>query len=256
MAATPAVRADFAAPHAYAERWFEEAFGEDYLTVYRHRDEEEARVLVGLIRSHVQCPEGSPALDLGCGEGRHLRLLRHHHWTVGIDLSAPLLRFARAGDPDTSFVRADMRAIPFRSGMFQLVVNLFTSFGYFSDDVQNHRVLAEIARVTAPRGWLVLDFLNAVHVRKNLIPFDRKQIGSVVVEQKREISRDGYYVQKAVTVVGSDRVFRERVRLFELEELLSMVQSCDFRVRGVMGDYNGGPNTINSPRAIVIGQRS
>jgi SAM-dependent methyltransferase len=237
-------RADFetlAASPPDAESWFEDAFDEEYLTVYRHRDEKEARAVVGLIRSQVPCPEGSPALDLGCGVGRHLRFLRHHHC---VDI------------PDTSLVRADMRALPFRSGMFQLVVNLFTSFGYFSDDAQNRRVLAEIARVTAPSGWLVLDFLNAVYVRKTLIPFDRRQVGSVVVEQKREISGDGCYVQKATTVVGTDRILRERVRLYELKELLAMLQGCDFKIRRTMGDYYGGPSTVNSPRAIVIGQRS
>jgi SAM-dependent methyltransferase len=252
-------RADFetlAASPPDAESWFEDAFDEEYLTVYRHRDEKEARAVVGLIRSQVPCPEGSPALDLGCGVGRHLRFLRHHHWTVGLDLSASLLQFARVDIPDTSLVRADMRALPFRSGMFQLVVNLFTSFGYFSDDAQNRRVLAEIARVTAPSGWLVLDFLNAVYVRKTLIPFDRRQVGSVVVEQKREISGDGCYVQKATTVVGTDRILRERVRLYELKELLAMLQGCDFKIRRTMGDYYGGPSTVNSPRAIVIGQRS
>jgi len=245
----------FAAPSTNAETWFKEAFGADYLTFYRHRDEEEARIVVELIVSRVRCPVGSPALDLGCGAGRHLRFLRHHHWTVGVDLSAALLHFAHAGISDAHLVRADMRALPFRSGMFQLVVNLFTSFGYFSDDTENQHVLSEIARVTSPRGWLVLDFLNAVHVRKTLIPFDRRRIGSLVVEQKREISRDGYYVQKATTVVGTDRILHERVRLFERKELLSMLRGCHFKIQGVVGDYCGGPVTVNSPRTIVIGQR-
>jgi len=235
--------------------WFEEGFGEEYLAIYRHRDESEAEVVADFVRSHVCCLPGAPALDVGCGVGRHLRFLKGHQWTVGIDLSAPLLRIAQLTQQDAILVRADMRALPFCSGAFHLVVNLFTSFGYFNDDEQNQKVISEIARVTAPNGWFVLDYLNAANVRQSLVLFDRHQIGSQWVEQRREISTDGHYVQKAITIVGEDRTFQERVRLFELKDLLSMLWNCDFAVKEVFGDYYGGPRTPSSPRTIVIGQR-
>ena len=235
--------------------WFEEGFSEEYLSVYRHRDEGEAHAVVNLIRSRVKCAEGAPALDVACGIGRHRRFLGTHQWTVGIDMSASLLRIAQDTDDGALLVRADMRALPFCSGAFALVVNLFTSFGYFSDDAQHQRVIAEIARVTARGGWFVLDFLNATNVRRMLVPFDRRKIGSMLVEQKREISNDGRYVHKAITVVGGDRTFRERVRLFELEDLASMLQNCGFAIAEVLGDYHGGPITASSPRTILIGRR-
>ena len=235
--------------------WYDEGCGEEYLTVYRHRDETEARVVADLIRSHVSCAPGAPALDVGCGVGRHVRFLNGYQWTVGVDISASLLHIANKTVPGASLVRADMRSLPFRSGVFGLVVNLFTSFGYFGDDAQNHRVIAEIARVTAPGGWFVLDFLNAMRVRRTLVNFDRQKVGSVVIEQRRQISTDGNYVQKVITVVGAHRSFRERVRLFDQQDLAAMLGNYGFAVRQTLGDYQGGPGTPDSPRAILISQR-
>jgi SAM-dependent methyltransferase len=235
--------------------WFRESFGEEYRAVYGHRDEDEARIVANLIRSRATYLKDGPALDVACGAGRHLRFFTDCKWTVGVDLSAPLLRIARRSNFDALLVMADMRSLPFRSGVFNLVVNLFTSFGYFSDDEQNRQVIAEIARVLAPGGWFALDFFNAVQVRRTLVCFDRRQIGSMVVEQKRKISDDGRYVNKDINFVGAGRTIHERVRLFELRDLRTMLYGYGFRIGDVFGDYSGAPINANSPRAILIAQR-
>ncbi|NUS98339.1 MAG: class I SAM-dependent methyltransferase [Gemmatimonadaceae bacterium] len=229
--------------------WFEDWFDEDYLALYPHRDDAEAHRVAALIQSRVGLPAGAPALDLACGAGRHQRALAERWWTVGLDLSRIMLRAGREAEPDAPLVRADMRTLPFADGAFALVVNLFTSFGYFRDDAQHQRVIDEVARVTRPGGWFVLDFLNAQQLRRALVPFDVRQVGSRLVEQTRAISPDGRFVRKVITLADEDRSYVERVRLFEPLEL-----------RGIMvdtlGGYDGRPHDDSSPRAIVIGRRT
>ena len=49
-----------------------------------------------------------------------------------------------------------MRKLPARwTGRFDAVLNLFTSFGFFSDPSDDARVIAEFARVLKPGGLLV-----------------------------------------------------------------------------------------------------
>jgi trans-aconitate methyltransferase len=89
--------------------WYEEWFGEEYLALYPHRDDEEAREVAALIAGRIDVPAGSPALDLGCGSGRHQRALAERWWTVGLDLSHPLLHVARrktitVSDEDREFI--------------------------------------------------------------------------------------------------------------------------------------------------------
>ncbi|HVD04570.1 MAG TPA: class I SAM-dependent methyltransferase, partial [Gemmatimonadaceae bacterium] len=98
--------------------WYEEWFGEEYLALYPHRDDEEAREVAALIAGRIDVPAGAPALDLGCGSGRHQRALAERWWTVGLDLSHPLLHVARGEDRNAALVRADMRQLPFAGGSF------------------------------------------------------------------------------------------------------------------------------------------
>jgi len=239
---------------ASPDRWFSEWFNEDYHTLYAHRSSEEARVVADLIADRVPL-RGGLTLDLGCGAGRHLPYLSRQQPTVGLDLSPWLLGVARERQSQAALTRADMRSLPFRDGAFTLVVSLFTSFGYFRDDAENAHVLAEVARVTEPGGWFVLDFLNAGRTRRTLIPFERTRVGAHWVQQVRRITDDGRYVAKTITMEANGREFLERVRLFEPDELTAMLSNAGYDVRNVYGDYRGGVWTPASPRAVVIARR-
>ena len=236
--------------------WFEEWFGEEYLTLYPHRDDQEACRAIDLIARRALLTPRARVLDLACGAGRHLRLLDDHYEAVGLDLSPALLRGARVQDAAARLVRGDMRSLPFGTATFDLVANLFTSFGYFRDDSQHERVMREVGRVVRPGGWFILDFLNASQVRATLVAVNRISAGSREIELEREISADGRFVRKTITLLDEDRSFVERVRLFEPSELQAMFERASFEVDEIVGDYDGTPWTNESPRAIVIGRRA
>jgi len=235
--------------------WFEDWFGEEYLALYEHRDHHEANEVAALIAERMGEVD-APVLDLACGAGRHQRTLCDRGWwTVGLDLSPSLLRAARAEDRTAPLVRADMRELPFADASFALVVNLFTSFGYFREDAQHLRVLADVARVVRPGGWFVLDYLHAEQVRDTLVPRDERTVGTVTVEQEREISADGRFVRKMITIGDLGRTFVERVRLFEPADLVALCIQAGFSVDAVFGDYDGSPLRPDSPRTILFARR-
>jgi SAM-dependent methyltransferase len=238
------------------DTWFSTWFNQDYLKLYAHRDESEARLMTDLVSARVQGLGSGLTLDLACGAGRHLSYLSAQQRTIGLDLSPWLLDVARERNAGDGLVRADMRSLPFRSEAFTLVANLFTSFGYFADDADSAHVLEEVFRVTRRGGWLVLDFLNAAHTRRSVVPFDGKQIGRLRVEQRRRITTSGRFVVKNIRLDGAEKEFTERVRLFEPADLLAMVRATGFIVTDLVGDYAGAPLTPQSPRAIVFARRS
>ncbi len=235
--------------------WFEDWFGEEYLALYPHRDESEAQHAVEMIAAAVAGRKIDHVLDLACGAGRHTRPLADRWWTVGLDLSAVLLKVAHGAEPDGNYVRGDMRMLPFADRSFDLCVNLFTSFGYFESDAQHLRVLAEVARVVDIGGTFVLDFLNSKSVGRNLVERDERKVGDQLVQQQRAITDGGRYVQKTISLSGSDKKFIERVRLFSVDELEMMLEESGFSVYAKKGDYIGGPVTDDSPRAILFGVR-
>ena len=104
-------------------------------------------------------PDGARILDVPCGQGRHAHLLAEVGFDVdGLDLSAELLTRARARGTGERlrYHRGDMRQLPSEwTGQFDAVLNLFTSFGFFTDPADDRAVITEFARVLRPTGVLV-----------------------------------------------------------------------------------------------------
>lgn len=242
---------------APTREWFRDWFGEEYLALYPHRDEREAREAVDLF-----CDVGSPApgsrvLDLACGAGRHLRELRGAGLdATGLDLSLTLLRSAQSIGPVDPLVRGDMRQLPFGRRAFAGLTSFFTSFGYFADPVDDRRVLQEMARVLAPGGAFMLDFLNASRVRKELVAEDCSEVDGNRIVQVREIV-DGVVVKRIRIEPfdgGQDRYFEERVRLYSCEMLVSLLADAGLLTEHRFGHYSGEPFRAESPRLILAGR--
>jgi len=235
--------------------WFEQWFGEEYHALYPHRDDEDARRAVALIRGVAPWGAGDRILDLACGPGRHAaELERLGGRVIGFDLSRAMLRRARART-GAGLVRGDMRALPFRDGSFVLAVNLFTSFGYFLDDAEHRLVVRQVVAALAPRGHFVLDYLNADQVRRTIELNDQgSSLRSVRVT--RRIEEGGRFVIKEIELHDEGRRFEERVRLFGADELAALLTDAGLRVAAQFGNYDGGPAGPDSPRVILVGSRS
>lgn len=104
-------------------------------------------------------PVGARVLDVPCGQGRHAHLLAEAGYDVdAVDYSRDLLKIARdrGNGPTLRYTHGDMRRLPARwKDRFEVVLNLFTSFGFFAHPADDARVIAEFARVLAPGGRLV-----------------------------------------------------------------------------------------------------
>jgi SAM-dependent methyltransferase len=148
-----------------------------------------------------------------------------------------------------------MRSLPFCSESFDVVVNLFTSFGYFDSDEQHLAVLKEVARTLVPGGWFVLDYFNASLIRKNLVGYEIVDIGGKRVEVKRRISDDGDFVIKNMTLLEEGGSYLERVRLFEPQQLQRFLGKSGFHVKNIFGGYDGEPLDAHSPRALIFSVR-
>jgi SAM-dependent methyltransferase len=104
-------------------------------------------------------PVGTRVLDVPCGQGRHAHLLAEAGYDVdAVDYSKDLLKIARDRGTGSTlrYTHGDMRRLPARwKNRFEVVLNLFTSFGFFAHPADDARVIAEFARVLAPGGRLV-----------------------------------------------------------------------------------------------------
>jgi ubiquinone/menaquinone biosynthesis C-methylase UbiE len=97
-------------------------------------------------------------LDLACGPGFvALEFAKHAREVVGVDLTAEMLKKARAlahrdGFDNVTFRRADVNRLPFPDGSFDLVVTR-ASFHHFPEP---ERALKEIVRVLKRNGRILI----------------------------------------------------------------------------------------------------
>jgi SAM-dependent methyltransferase len=247
--------------------WYEQAFQQEYLDLYLHRDLAEAARAVLFLDRALGLHDGHRLLDLCCGPGRHLAFLKDRVGkAVGIDLSRPLLLRAQIhvrevhGDAEPretpGLIRADMRRLPLAAASFDRIVNLFTSFGYFADESENQRVLDEIGRVLRPGGLLALDHINRGALLTDFEPDSGRRLpsGLRVIERRRWDETAGRVV-KHVTLRRADdavKCWTESVRVYEPDELEGMLRRAGLTPQARFGDYDGGSWTTASERLIVI----
>jgi len=234
--------------------WYREWFGEEYLELYAHRDEHEARQQVLFFREHFGSV-GGVVLDLACGMGRHLTELNGAGLSaVGCDLSFTLLRAGIDEYGALPVARADMRSLPFCSGSFDGLVNFFTSFGYFATEDENMEVVREMARVLRPGGIFLFDYLNVDRELDRLVRKEERHspMGRVRIERWFDPSDRSF--NKRITI--GERRYLERVRGYDLAEISAMFTSAGLAIRSVFGDFAGAPYEPSSPRLILVGRRS
>jgi SAM-dependent methyltransferase len=241
--------------------WYKEWFSSDlYLAVYRHRNEEDAKKIINLIKDTIQLQDSAKILDAACGAGRHANYLLSLGYDVsGFDLSRTLLKIAveEAKEKGLShkYICSDIRNTCFKS-KFDLIVNLFTSFGYFETDEENFRFIYSAYKMLNEKGFYVLDYLNEVYVKDNLVGFSEKEILDKRLTERREIRGSRVYKEIILSDGENEEKYFESVQLYSREIIDEVFNKAGYRIKYIFGDYSGSVfNTKDSPRLILILQK-
>jgi cyclopropane fatty-acyl-phospholipid synthase-like methyltransferase len=221
--------------------WFDSPY---YHLLYQHRDDNEAQQFLDHLIAKLALASNAHVLDLACGKGRHsITLAQKGFKVLGADLAANSIAAAELnrvalGLDHLHFVVHDMRK-PLAGQQFAAIFNLFTSFGYFDTLEENQAVCKSIAEMLAPEGLLVIDFLNAHKVCKNLKPSE------VISRDGAQFNIERWHDQKHIfkqievldtiqnTSVGT---FTERVQALSLANFEALL-SPYFEIQATYGSY-------------------
>jgi len=172
-------------------------------------------------------------LDLCGGQGRHAIELHNRGYknVTVVDYSQVLLRVglknaAEAGCP-IYFCRGDACELGLADSIFDVVLVMGNSFGYFEDDNQNRRILQEICRLLRPGGKLLLDLIHTDYARQQFKPSSWHEASEdLVVCRQRKLLDAGVLVREMVVSKRSGLIrdvtyFARLFRRKELEVLLA-----------------------------------
>jgi SAM-dependent methyltransferase len=101
-------------------------------------------------------PHARSLLDVGCGTGRHLELLRERYEVEGLDLNPTMLELARERCPDVPFHEADMADFDLGRS-FDVVTCMFSSIGYVRTEERMRAAILCMRRHLNPGGVLLIE---------------------------------------------------------------------------------------------------
>lgn len=238
--------------------WFAEWFDTTYYhQLYKHRDDAEAELFMRNITDLLHLAEDNHILDLACGKGRHAQFLSTLGYRVtGVDLSANSIGIANQHSTDRlTFDVHDMREV-YRKDEFDAVFNLFTSFGYFDSQSDNLKVLNSIRDMLKEDGVLVIDFMNAERVIRNLIPQETKIVDDIEFHIERKY--DGTHIFKNIQFDDENQHFdfTERVQAVKLNDFEVLLEKAGFDVLNRLGNYKlDSFNAEMSDRLILVARK-
>ena len=232
--------------------WFDSDY---YHILYKHRDYNEARNFIDNIIKYLNIKKGSKILDLACGIGRHsIYLEKIGFKVVGTDKSLNNINKAKANQNQSlSFLQMEM--IEDTNNRYDGIFNLFTSFGYVNHDY-NLKTIKNIERQLKDDGIIVVDFMNTLFVKNNLVIEETKVIDDLIFEIKRR--SDGKHIYKEIKFNDKkDYLFREKVMDLSINDFENYFKRYNLKIVKTFGDYNLNEFDIqNSKRLIMIIKKS
>ena len=243
------------------KEWYKDWFGsEEYLNLYPHRDDADAQKLLDLILTEIKPVQGASILDAACGAGRHsINLALRGFDVVGFDLSKSLLRTAKQNalseNIDVNLFCGDLRNISLNK-KFDLIVNLFTSFGYFYNDEENFAFIKTAYQLLNKNCFYVLDFLNSDYVVTHLVPETVTVYENKKIVELRRI--EGNRVIKEIIIENGSvsSKYLESVQLYSGKEIITNFSKIGFNLVKEFGDYEGSVfDKEKSNRLILFFQR-
>jgi SAM-dependent methyltransferase len=244
-------------------QWFEnEDFWRDF---YPYMFPEErfaaAKDEVSRIMELAQLSAGS-VLDLCCGPGRHsVEFAQRGFQVTGVDRSAFLLNKARehaqATGVSVEWVNEDMRNFV-RPHSFDLVCNLFTSFGYFEDEHDDLKVLSNIHRSLRKNGVLMMEMLGKerlARVWQSAMCFDLPD-GSVMV-QRPQVRNDWSRVRTEWILLkdGQSKTAIFEHWVYSGREIKDRLLACGFKQVQLFGNIQGAPYDLEATRLVVVARK-
>jgi len=223
----------------------------------------------------VAARAGGQVLELGCGTGRiSIPLARSGVDLVGVDRSEPMLARARVRASRIralksripSFVRADIRSLPFKRARFPMVL---APYGILQSLIRERDLtdtLESVARVMPRGGTFGIDLVpdvpnwreyrNKVQLRGTAKGGARLTlIESVRQDRRRRLTTfEQRYLERRGRTKATHR-FELTFRTLTVAQMSARLERAGFRVDTVLGDYRGRPWDARADVWIILAKK-
>jgi putative acetyltransferase len=196
---------------------------------------------------------GVRVLDVPCGAGHFASALHKRNCSViGVDLSTQQIDRARARRPGPEYRVGDMRESA--GGQFDVIVNLFSSFGYFPRMEDDLMLLQQWYQDLRPGGHLVIETTDRARVRSLTDP-QKPTVVIHVPDFLVETRVDAQFKQLVTRYEYCGRhLMTCPIRIYAEDELATLCRSVGFTHIELVGDLKGSKRT-GADRLVLFARR-
>ena len=201
-------------------------------------------------------------LDLCCGIGRHsLALARLGFEVVGVDRTHHFIQKAGQIAEDealnAAFITSDMREFC-RPEQFDVVINMFGSFGYFEDQNDNRKVACNMFASLRSGGRFLIETNGKEIEARDFQPKNWFQHGDSFVLLERRPVDDWRRIYSRWIVIKDNQPVEHSVSvcLYSAKELCSLLFECGVSEVHVYGSLAGIEYNHLAKRLVVIAYKA
>lgn len=211
--------------------------------------------------SLLELQPGSSICDLCCGVGRHsLELARRGFKVTSVDRTAFYLKEAKkkayAEGLDIEFVLKDIRNFC-QPNSFDAAINLYTSFGYFEEPIDNKTALENIYKSLKSGGKLIMDLMGKEVLARIFQERDWREENGVILLEERKLGKNWSFIESRWILIKNGKKYERKFypRLYSAIELCDLLESTGFQKVETYGGLDGLPYDQKADRLVLVGQK-
>ncbi|MEK6800394.1 MAG: class I SAM-dependent methyltransferase [Nanoarchaeota archaeon] len=209
--------------------------------------------------------EGAKILDIPCGYGRHsIELSKKGFSVVGIDINEKHLIKAKKESKGLSieFIKKDMRDIGKENyNKFDLVTNMFYSFGFFEKEKENDKAMGEFYNALKNKGKFILhtDVSPEILEGKNYRLREKRTLANgkeLVIEEK--YNKQNNRMEGSWTILSKNnenKLTPYSVRIYSKTEFEALAKKVGFKNVKFYGSFKGDVFDNNSLELIMVAEK-
>ena len=207
---------------------------------------------------HEPAKSAPKVLDLCCGIGRiSSELARMGFAVTGVDITESFLNTAKEDaeheNLNIEYIHADAREFV-RSEYFDTIVNLYISFGYFTDQKDDLKVLRNVYKSLKNGGTFIIETLGKETVVRDFVEAEWfERTGYTVLTEYEPLDSWTFLKNRWIIIKDGQRV--EKIftqRLYSASELRAILQEAGFNKVEIYGDWDESPYDYKANKLIAV----
>lgn len=238
--------------------WFEDQwFWEDYRSILFPKERlQRTEEQVDRFEELLNLDKDDKILDLACGIGRHaFELAERGYEVTGLDLSETYMKEAssKVKNDDLEFVQGDMREFV-KEGYYDVIINFWSSFGYFEDEMDNEKVVNNVYDSLKSDGRFLLDVMGKEIMDRLYTERDWARIDDGFFLEERFLKDNGDYLESNWILIKNGKVKEHKFlyRLYSKSEIKNLLKKAGFSNVDIYGDLYCSEYNRNADRLVAL----